>query len=301
MNLSGQGKRYDASVTRGLPLRYGRVVNVKARIREHVPLRLYEAASAIYRAMVPRSPNWLPYLGELRSLPQIGSSDAPAGATDNLLSHLAERCGASKRMHGYMPHYHLHFAGRRERVSNVIEIGVQSRASVMMWEEYFPRATIHGIDIDPACKAFEGDRRRIHIGDQKETQFLRSILSAMDGPPDVIIDDGEHTEEAILRSFCTFLPAMSPHGIYAVEDLAANHPAVPFFLELEKSINYWPAGFPGQRWRQLWTFQNDERATWLDRNIAGLHFYRHLCIVERGFNPEDNPYLIRSPGVPSQS
>src|SRR5262249_38424110 len=141
----------------------------------------------------------------------------------------------------------------------------------------------------PACQAFSGGRRRVFIGDQKDPEFLHSMIAETGGGFDIVIDDGEHSEPAILKSFSVLFPALSDHGIYAVEDIE-NLPRVSsFFRELERCVNYWPQGFPQSNWQRLREF--DDGATWLDRNVVGLHFYRYLCIVNRGFNPEDNPNL----------
>jgi hypothetical protein len=217
---------------------------------------------------------------------------------DNLLHRLAVKYKPSKRQHNYIKHYWLHFAPVREQVKSFVEIGVQTPGSMMMWEEFFPNATIYGIDIDEKCREFAGGRRQIVIGDQKNEAFLRDFIDRTGGQFDVIVDDGEHSEAAILTSFCWLFPAMSTHGIYAVEDLIDLRNALRFFRSLEKHINYWPKDYPGMDWPYLYTF--DEAANWLDRNVVGLHFYRYLCLVNRGFNPEDNPYLhkVRHPDWP---
>lgn len=207
----------------------------------------------------------------------------------SLLQRLAAKHAPSKRAHNYISRYALHFDPIREHVRSVVEIGVQRPNSLLMWEEYFPNATIHGIDIDPACKAFSGDRRQVHIGDQKDVGFLRHFIGLTGGNFDVVIDDGEHSEVAILTSFSWLFPSLQSHGIYAIEDLIYTPNARQIFRSLEEHINYWPRGFPGGDWPYLHEF--DKAATWLDRNIVGLHFYRYLTIIDRGYNPEDNPYL----------
>lgn len=208
---------------------------------------------------------------------------------DSLLHRLAVKHQPSKKMHNYIRHYALHLTPIREQVRNFVEIGVQRPNSLLMWEEFFPNATIHGIDIDPRCSEFSGGRRQVHIGDQKDTQFLRQFVEATGGGFDVVVDDGEHSERAILTSFAWLFPALSSHGIYCVEDLIQTPNARRLFRSLEEHINYWPLHYPGGDWPYLCEF--DPGASWLDRNIVGLHFYRYLTVINRGFNPEDNPYL----------
>ena len=70
----------------------------------------------------------------------------------NPLEELGDKHRPTKRTAGYLPYYWRHFRDLREDVRNVLEIGVQSGRSLRMWEEFFPNATIYGLDIDPACR-----------------------------------------------------------------------------------------------------------------------------------------------------
>lgn len=98
--------------------------------------------------------------------PPRATQPSPYGfpvAKDNVLEELGEAHRPSKRNHNYLPYYWMHLRDIREQVTNVLEIGVQTDCSMKMWEDFFPIATIHGLDIDPKCKALEGGRRRVHI------------------------------------------------------------------------------------------------------------------------------------------
>ncbi|HAI37850.1 MAG TPA: hypothetical protein DCM40_06860, partial [Maribacter sp.] len=48
-------------------------------------------------------------------------------------------------------HYYLEYAKRfepiRHKVKKVLEIGVFKGHSMLLWEKYFPNATIYGVDI----------------------------------------------------------------------------------------------------------------------------------------------------------
>ena len=74
---------------------------------------------------------------------------------------------------------------------------MQTESSVKMWEEYFPNATIYGFDIDQKCTKFENGRVKIIIGDQNKLEDLKKIP----GDLDVIIDDGSHVEEHVIKTF----------------------------------------------------------------------------------------------------
>ena len=90
----------------------------------------------------------------------------------NLLEELGEKYKPTKRDHNYLKYYWTHFRDIRLDVRNVCEIGVETDRSIRMWAEFFPSATIYGIDINPECKKYETDRCKIFIGDQSDWTFL---------------------------------------------------------------------------------------------------------------------------------
>ena len=81
------------------------------------------------------------------------------------LNALAQKYGTDKtnKDHSYkgvtyLDIYHRYMSSKRLEVKTFIEIGVKNGASLRMWKDYFPNATIYGIDIDPRCKQFAEDR-----------------------------------------------------------------------------------------------------------------------------------------------
>jgi hypothetical protein len=106
---------------------------------------------------------------------------------------------------------------RRNSVGKLLEIGVLGGGSLRVWEEYFPYAEIHGVDIRPECAQFARSRVQIHIGSQDDLQFLESIC--VYGPFDVIIDDGSHQSTHQQSTLHALWPYLSPGGIYLIEDV----------------------------------------------------------------------------------
>jgi hypothetical protein len=49
----------------------------------------------------------------------------------------------------------------------VLEIGIYSGGSLLMWKEYFgENAKIYGVDIHESGRGFEDERTKVFIGDQ---------------------------------------------------------------------------------------------------------------------------------------
>lgn len=212
---------------------------------------------------------------------------------DNVLEELGKKYLPTKRTNNYLVYYWMHLRDIRLQVRNVLEIGVQRGHSIRMWEEFFPRAAIYGLDIDPKCKQVEGGRRKILIGDQSDPAFLSSVVKQV-GCFDVIIDDGSHKVAHQLKSFEVLFPSLSDHGIYALEDVGGgvgdfNLRTVNALKTLVDKIMYWPSDLHPREWRHLSRFA--EGVGWLEQNIIGISFYRWIVFIMRGNNPGDNPFL----------
>ena len=119
----------------------------------------------------------------------------------------------------YFAIYERHFGPWRGRSLTFLEIGVARGGSLSMWRRYFgPLAKIVGIDIDPRCRAHEGDGIAVRIGDQSDAGFFASVVEEF-GAPDIVLDDGSHRMADLRASFDCLYPLMPKNGVYMVEDL----------------------------------------------------------------------------------
>jgi hypothetical protein len=123
----------------------------------------------------------------------------------------------------YYRHYSEAFANFRDQNINVIEIGVSGGSSLQTWSTYFGSATLVGIDIEPTCKRFERGPMKVRIGSQDDEAFLKSVSNEF--PPTIVIDDGSHAAQHIIKSFEVLFPLILPGGVYAIEDLAFHFAA----------------------------------------------------------------------------
>jgi len=72
-------------------------------------------------------------------------------------------------------------------------------------------------------------RRRITSGEIKifkvprlDEQFLSRVVDEI-GSIDIIIDDGSHLNEHVLKTFHYLFPRLSDNGIYVVEDTQSSY------------------------------------------------------------------------------
>lgn len=204
-------------------------------------------------------------------LPKLGLVHGTDKATH---SHLSE---------GYLSIYERYLHDIRENVTNVLEIGVAGGDSLRMWRDYFPRAQIVGIDIDPSAADHAGDRIRVVIGSQDDEQTL-ARASEEAGEFDLIIDDGSHLNEMTLASFNHLFRTLHPGGLYFIEDLSTS------YKDLTEDVRKWR----GMRHSPTHAnFRNDRRLLdefflgvlknmdHLRGNIAFCHFWPSLCVLKK--------------------
>ena len=120
--------------------------------------------------------------------------------------------GDKGTLHSYIPIYETVLAPIRHTAQRVLEIGVAEGHSLRMWREYFPNATVIGVDRQPCphslngCLFLRGDATSLATYDG-----LRSL--------DVVIDDGSHLLDHQLHSHAILWPLVRPGGLYVIEDI----------------------------------------------------------------------------------
>ena len=136
--------------------------------------------------------------------------------------------------HNYSDFYDFIFSGQRDLVQNVFECGIGTNnenlasnmgsygvpaASLRVWREFFPNASIFGADIDSQC-LFEEERIRTYYVDQTDPKSISFMWSQLDYIKfDLIIDDGLHTFNAGKTFFENSIYFLSDFGFYIIEDV----------------------------------------------------------------------------------
>lgn len=141
------------------------------------------------------------------------------------------RAGDATRKHrSYLATYERLLEHRRDAPLRVLELGVSSGASMLIWRDYLPRATIIGVDIadPPDCLAGHAGVHFLH-GSQDDPEILDRAAYIAGGFFDLIIDDASHIGYLTKRSFNYLFPRwLAPGGAYVIEDIGtAFLPAYP--------------------------------------------------------------------------
>jgi hypothetical protein len=140
----------------------------------------------------------------------------------DLLTELGTKYNTDKaNYHRFTQFYNSYFNQKRYEAKLVMEIGVLNGGSLKMWEEYFPNATIIGVD-NQNKKQYEQGRIKIHQADQEYPDSLVEVAKQY-GQFDIIIDDGSHLIPHQYQTLGALFPYVKINGYYVLEDLHTSH------------------------------------------------------------------------------
>ena len=119
--------------------------------------------------------------------------------------------------------YERYFFKIRNQKLKILEIGIgghnQSHlggSSLRAFQKYFKKSNIFGIDISDK-NLHSRPRIKVFKGSQIDKEFLKKIVE-LDGPFDIIIDDGSHYVAHQIFSFKFLFEHLKNKGIYIIED-----------------------------------------------------------------------------------
>src|SRR5579875_452055 len=181
----------------------------------------------------------------------------------------------------------------------LLEIGVQNGGSLQIWSKYLPPgSTIVGIDIDPACARLSlGPNVSIRIGDAGDPIVLEKMLG--DECFDIVIDDGSHRSEDVIKTFKACFGRVTPGGLYVVEDVHASYWAshgggfrmprttMEYFKALADALH--ADYFEGDAVTKLHDAELQELRS-LGRQIAQITFFDSVILIRKLGSEKLQPY-----------
>lgn len=148
------------------------------------------------------------------------------------LRQIGDKNWTNKGGYGYLEVYEKLWAEYKEAPINLLEIGIYNGNSMRTWCEWFPNATIIGIDHNPN-NPMTTDRAELHFGWQEDDEFLLKVATQYEFF-DIIIDDGSHIWKDQQGTFETLWPFVETGGMYIIEDL---HTSLDTFYQKEDEEN----------------------------------------------------------------
>lgn len=148
-------------------------------------------------------------------------SDKNHGNTVNIYNNLDDRVvvpdADPKIGHTYGPVYDEMFSEYpTDSEISILEVGAQKGGSILAYRDYFPNASLYGVDIiDCILPEFRRDDINYIFNDVKSDQALEEINK---NTYDVIIDDGSHFLPDVMYVVVNFLKLLKPNGTMLIED-----------------------------------------------------------------------------------
>ena len=122
-------------------------------------------------------------------------------------------------IHSYLQYiYAKLFEPKRHTATKLLEIGVWTGGSLVLWRDYFTKAHIYGMDTEsPTIMELVFEDRITQITCDAYSDYVVNSLKNNDF--DIIIDDGPHTLESMIYCVKNYLPKLKSDGILVLEDL----------------------------------------------------------------------------------
>ena len=125
-------------------------------------------------------------------------------------------------LHSYLPLYQMLFQNKKHTAKNVLEVGIANGGSIKLWNQFFPNATIYGVDIihdSTICDAIKNNNVKLFtLTNAYDINFIYDLKN-QNITFDILIDDGPHTLQSMKDFIDLYLPLLSEDGILIIEDI----------------------------------------------------------------------------------
>jgi|SRR5215469_1518800 len=158
--------------------------------------------------------------------------------------HGTDKFGAYTRLYSSL------FEDKRFEFKHVMEIGIGTKqamshvpnyapgASLRMWRDYFPNATILGCDIDESVLFSEPNIDCIRLDQSNSNDLAKAASWNGNDKWDLIIDDGSHIPEHQVLSAKALMPHIRSGGYYIIEDVNEFSTVSPHLSHEHSMVSY---------------------------------------------------------------
>lgn len=134
--------------------------------------------------------------------------------------------------HAYITNfYEQEFLPFRNKEIKLLEIGIYTGDSLILWDKYFFNAQIWGIDIDDSRITTRIDSVNYLFGDAYSQEVVGYLSNF-----DIIIDDGPHSFETQYKFIELYYPKLNKGGLMVIEDLHHNTELIDELIKLAENL-----------------------------------------------------------------
>ena len=141
------------------------------------------------------------------------------------LEELVDNSKSDKNtVHSYLPLYQTLLENKKETAINVLEVGIYNGGSIKLWNDFFPNATVYGLDIMHINYVWDDIKNKekivLHTStDAYNVDFFTSNFLDKNVKCDFMLDDGPHTLESMIKFIELYSQIMTDDGILIIEDV----------------------------------------------------------------------------------
>ena len=197
----------------------------------------------------------------------------------------------------YLNEYEDKLKKYQELPIKFFEIGILNGGSLEIFSKYFTKAElILGCDVDVKCKELHYEQKNVKviIGDVNEEKIKNQIIKYSEF--DIIIDDGSHNSDDIVKSFCNYFNCLKDEGLFIIEDLHCSYhqqhrggifypiSSINFFKKLVDIINYEHWGIEKKKDWLLRGFSENYKISIENLALDSIHsieFVNSLCFIKK--------------------
>lgn len=148
--------------------------------------------------------------------------------TDMLATFCDDGLTDKNTWHSYIEAYEQLFCKKKNTARNVLEIGIgptmPNGGSILMWAGYFNEANVHAVDIIPITGVnhllIPHPRIYLHTNnDAYDTNFFTNTFLSKNTKFDIIVDDGPHSIESMVKFLKLYSQVLKDDGIMVIEDV----------------------------------------------------------------------------------
>ena len=143
------------------------------------------------------------------------------------LVRLADHSRTDKNTsHSYLPLYQRLLESKKNTAKRVLEVGIAKGGSIKLWHDFFPNATVYGLDIIGASSVWgtlhNNSRIQLYTSyNAYDERLFASTFLAKGEQFDFMLDDGPHDLESMIQFIRLYSLLMTDDGILIIEDVQA--------------------------------------------------------------------------------
>ena len=177
---------------------------------------------------------FIDYLDAKTDLCEIGKK------YDTDKSSQRENVTNSRHCHPYTLFYDNLFQKIKDNEIMVAELGILEGSSLRMWQEYFPKAVIHGYEynnqfINSFKEKYNNDRITLYNINVNNEESIKSVFS--DKLYDIIIEDTTHQFQDQIRVIKNVYRNLKPGGLLIIEDIFKKYNENDYLVELKEILH----------------------------------------------------------------